>query len=159
MNDILFRTDAYVFSYRIAGICRKNGCVLLQKPTDDTGYAFPGGHAVFGETAAETLIREFREEMGAQITVGRLMWTAEIFFTWGKPCHQICLYFEVEDITGIPLSGKFRGREYDYGRNAGMEFFWMTPEEMEKAEIYPGNAVRLLAEDDGTPRHFVCKER
>ena len=50
MQDILFRTNDYIFSYRVAGILIRDGKVLLQKPTNDTGYAFPGGHVGFGET-------------------------------------------------------------------------------------------------------------
>ena len=50
MSDILFKTDDYVFSYRVAGILIRNSKVLLQKPTNDNGYAFPGGHVEFGET-------------------------------------------------------------------------------------------------------------
>ena len=60
MPDILFKTDEFVFSYRVAGICMQTGRVLLQKPTHDAGYAFPGGHVALGETNAETLVREFR---------------------------------------------------------------------------------------------------
>ena len=55
--DILFKTEDRVFSYRVAGICVQNGMVLLQKPANDSAYAFPGGHVAFGETNAETLIR------------------------------------------------------------------------------------------------------
>ena len=78
--DILFKTDEYVFSYRVAGICIHNGKVLLQKPTNDTAFAFPGGHVELGETNAQTLIREFKEEIGVDITVGDLKWVGEIFF-------------------------------------------------------------------------------
>ncbi|MEA4890348.1 MAG: hypothetical protein VB070_12905 [Clostridiaceae bacterium] len=53
MPDILFKTDDYIFSYRVAGICVQNGKVLLQKPTNDSGYAFPGGHVAFGETNSD----------------------------------------------------------------------------------------------------------
>lgn len=66
--DILFRTEEYVFSYRVAGICMHNGKVLLQKPTNDTAFAFPGGHVSFGETNAQTLAREFQEEIGVDFT-------------------------------------------------------------------------------------------
>jgi len=55
MRDILFHTDNYVFSYRVAGILLRDNKILLQKPTNDTGFAIPGGHAEFGETNAETL--------------------------------------------------------------------------------------------------------
>lgn len=53
MSDILFKTEGYVFSYRVAGICIKHGRVLLQKPANDDGFAFPGGHVAFGETNEE----------------------------------------------------------------------------------------------------------
>ena len=89
MTDILFRTDSYVFSYRVAGVCIQNGKVLLQKPADDDGFAFPGGHAAFGETNAETLTREFKEEIGADIAVGGLKWVGEVFFDWGGKFRSI----------------------------------------------------------------------
>ena len=53
-TDILFKTDDYIFSYRVAGICIHNEKVLLHKAKGDEGYAFPGGHVSFGETSAET---------------------------------------------------------------------------------------------------------
>ena len=110
MTDILFRTDSYVFSYRVAGVCIQNGKVLLQKPAADDGFAFPGGHVAFGETNAETLTREFKEEIGADIAVGGLKWVGEVFFDWGgKPCHQICLYYAIDirdDRT--PADGVFK---------------------------------------------------
>ena len=34
------KTDEYVFSYRVAGICIHNNKVLLQKPTNDIAFAF-----------------------------------------------------------------------------------------------------------------------
>lgn len=41
-NDIIFKTEEYVFSYRVAGLLLHNGKVLLQRSTDDTSYAIPG---------------------------------------------------------------------------------------------------------------------
>jgi ADP-ribose pyrophosphatase YjhB (NUDIX family) len=80
MGDILFHKDNFIFSYRVSGILLHDRKILLQKPTNDTGFAIPGGHAEFGETNAHTLIREFTEEIGAEIVVGELKWVAEIFF-------------------------------------------------------------------------------
>ena len=111
MSDILFKTENYVFSYRVAGICVRDGKVLLQKPTNDNGYAFPGGHVEFGETNAEALIREFKEEIGADIRVGDLKWAAEIFFPWGnKPCHQICLYYDIVLKHSAPIRTRLKRR-------------------------------------------------
>ncbi|MHB1152709.1 MAG: NUDIX hydrolase [Eubacteriales bacterium] len=161
MSDILFKTDNYVFSYRVAGICIQNNKVLLQKPTGETGFAFPGGHVEFGETNAETLIREFKEEMNVYINVGELKWVAEIFFPWGdKPCHQICLYYIVDLIDAqIPLDGKFIGSERLEGRDFDIEFHWILLDDVKNNVVYPGNTSDLLNRLDEGTKHFVYKEK
>ena len=108
MADILFETQNYIFSYRVAGILAQNGKVLLQKPIDDPGFAFPGGHVAFGETNEQKLIREFQEEIGADVLVGGLKWVAEIFFPGhDNTCTQILLYF----VITIIQVGKYPEKE------------------------------------------------
>lgn len=160
MQDILFRTDEAVFSYRVAGICMQNGKVLLQKPTNDTGFAFPGGHAAFGETNEQTLIREFREELGAEIKVGELKWVGEIFFPWGdRLCHQICLYYIVEmDGSEIPKEGMFLGKEHLENRNFEIEFHWIPLDDVDKITLYPSNCVELMRKINSGVQHFMFKE-
>jgi len=160
MSDILFKTEDYVFSYRVAGVCVQNGCVLLQKPTNDPGYAFPGGHVAFGETNAETLEREFREEIGADIRVRGLRWVAEVFFPWGdKPCHQICLYYDVEIIDGhTPRSGVFTAQEHLEGRDFTINFHWVPLEETSDLLIYPEQCRELLKDNSDAVHHFIYKE-
>ena len=161
MSDILFKTEDYVFSYRIAGICVEGGKVLLQKPTNDSGFAFPGGHAEFGETNEETLIREFKEETGADIAVGELKWVGEIFFPWeDKPCHQICLFYCValKDKGLIPHEGVFIGKERIEARNFDIEFHWVPIGALGDIKVYPPNAAELLNKSGKGVRHFVYKE-
>ena len=158
--DILFHTEEYVFSYRVAGICMQKGKVLLQKPSNDTAFAFPGGHVAFGETNAQALLREFQEEIGVDISVGDLKWVAEIFFPWGnKPCHQICLYYMVEVTSDhIPFEGMFLGKEQLEGRNFDLEFHWVPVSELEHIEVYPTNVVELMNQMDQGVQHFIYRE-
>ncbi|MCL2519208.1 MAG: NUDIX hydrolase [Oscillospiraceae bacterium] len=161
MNDILFHTNNYVFSYRVAGILVRDNKILLQKPTNDTGFAVPGGHVEFGETNAETLVREFKEEIGADITVSDLKWVAEIFFPWGnKPCHQICLYYDVtlKHESQIPLEGVFVGDEKIEGREFKIEFYWISVENLCQIEVYPTNIPDLMTRYHEGVQHFVYKE-
>ena len=160
MSDILFKTDDYVFSYRAAGICIQNGMVLLQKPANDEGYAFPGGHCALGETCEETLIREWKEETGADISVGKLKWVGENFFPWGgRTCHQICLYYEIEIKSDhIPLSGSFRAKECLEGRNFDLDFTWIPLKEVRNIQLYPTNCAQLLTGPDEGVQHFVYRE-
>ena len=160
MKDLLFKDDNGVFSYRVAGICVHDGKILLQTTTDDPAFALPGGHVAFGETNAQTLIREFKEELGAEISVGELKWVAEVFFPWGnRPCHQICLYYLVE-ITdaATPREGVFIGKEQMEGRKFDLEFHWVPLEKVVGYELYPTQCKDLLGKLSEGVQHFVYVE-
>ena len=70
-RDIFFKTDDFVFSYRVGGLLVRNGKVLLQKHREKEEYYIIGGHIVSLETAEDALKREFKEELGASETVGK----------------------------------------------------------------------------------------
>lgn len=160
-KDIIFKTDEYIFSYRVAGVLVHNGKVLLQKPENDTGYAIPGGHVALGETNEETLVREFKEEINVDIKVGSLKWVGELFFPWGKkPCHQICLFYNVSltENANIPLNGAFWGTECLEGKSFKLKFYWIDIKDIEKFELYPIEAKKYLTEGLNKVEHFVYKE-
>ena len=158
--DVIFKTEEFVFSYRVAGICIQNGKILLQKPSNDTGFAFPGGHVTLGETNEQTLIREFQEEIGIDVAVGELKWVGELFFPWGsKQCHQICLYYLVElQSEHIPLDGMFLGKEQIEGRNFDLEFHWISLTELKNIEVYPTNVIELVDKLEQGVQRFVYHE-
>ena len=159
MSDILFQRDNQLFSYRVAGICMQNRQVLLQRPEHDPGYAFPGGHVAFGETNEETLAREFKEELGAQIIVGDLKWVAEIFFPWDDcACQQICLYYQVELRSALPRTGCFRGAEALKGQNPSIQFHWVPIDQLKNLTVYPENAAELMQNLNGGVQHFVYRQ-
>lgn len=162
MGDILFRTNDYVFSYRVAGILLYENKILLQKPTNDSGFAIPGGHVEFGETNAQTLIREFKEEIGVDIIVGDLKWVAEIFFPWDdKPCHQICLYYNIslKEETQMLYDDRFIGNEQIEDRNFNIEFHWVPIMDLNKIEVYPPNIADLMEKYHDGVQHFVYQEK
>ena len=161
MSDILFRTPDYVFSYRTAGILIRDGKVLLQKPDDDEGYAIPGGHVAFGETNADTLIREYREECGAEIGVDSLCAVAEVFFPWGdKPCHQLCTYFRVhlKDPDSLPCTDTFMTKEHLEDRTFPVRFYWMPLEKLDTLLIYPPQIVPVIQDPALSVQHFIYRE-
>ena len=160
--DILFKTEKTVFSYRVAGVLRCGDRWLVQKPPqDEDGYAFVGGHVVFGETNAQTLVREFEEELHQKITVGRLMGVGEIFIPWGaRDCHQICLYYEV-DFDGapmIPTEGVFHGFDELGGERIDLDFYWLDRAALERVTVYPPEMVPHLLSGVPDVLHFVYRE-
>ena len=161
MEDILFKTERFVFSYRIAGILIRNGKILLQKPANDDGYSFPGGHVSFGETSDKALIREFKEEIGADIKVERLSLIGEVFFPWGnKPCQQIGLYYLVSlrDETQIPLEGTFKAFDELCNERVDLDFCWIPLSSLNEITLYPTGLVEDLLSLPETIRHFFYVE-
>ena len=161
MQDILFKTESFVFSYRIAGILIRDGKILLQRPRNDDGYSIPGGHVSFGETSDKALIREFKEEIGADIKVERLLLIGEVFFPWGsKPCQQIGLYYLVSlcDETQIPLEGTFKAFDELCNERVDLDFCWIPLSKLHEITLYPTGLEQDLLSLPENVKHFVYVE-
>jgi len=159
--DLFFKTDDFVFSYRLAGILVHNQKVLLHRTYNEIGYAFPGGHAAYPETNEQTLMREFKEEISANVRIKDLKWVGEIFFPFqGKPCHQICLFYlvELEDESQIPLEGSFLGNESFGDKAFVFEFSWIPLNKLDTIILYPPIAKQLLHNLEGGVEHFIYRE-
>jgi 8-oxo-dGTP diphosphatase len=90
---------------RVCGLLR-NGDRLLMinhrglSPGDFWGP--PGGGLEFGETVEMTLKREFLEETGLSVTVGKFRFGCELV---RPPLHAIELFYDVERISGDLIRG------------------------------------------------------
>ncbi len=160
-QDILFPCEDGVFSYRVSGVLIRDGKILLQHVIDDPGYAFPGGHVNFGEVSQDALIREFKEEISAEIKPVRLLWGGENFFTWGeKLCHQVCLYYLVRlcDDHQIPIEGRFRAQDDLRGEQINLEFCWFPFSSLENVDLYPPPCKEMLKNLSNQVELFIYKE-
>ena len=158
--DILFKNDDFVFSYRVGGIMKHNGKILLQRPKNDD-YAIIGGHVAAMETSMETLKWEFEEELHAKIEVDNLLAIGEIYFPWGKrPCHQICLYYNVHLVDdNIPLDGVFHGYDELDNERIDLDFCWVSLEDLKKGtKVYPLELIPYILESGKEIVHFVSKQ-
>ena len=89
---------------RACGLCIRNDALLMVNHTlghDVDFWAPPGGGIEFMETARDTIVREFREETGYEVEVGKVLFICEFR---KAPLHAIELYFKVR-IVGGKLSG------------------------------------------------------
>jgi 8-oxo-dGTP diphosphatase len=90
---------------RICGICWRNSDLLLVNHrglSQGDFWAPPGGGLEFGESAAERLQKEFREETGLIVTPGRFLFACEFI---QRPLHAIELFFEVAETGGTLQKG------------------------------------------------------
>ncbi|EWH10983.1 NUDIX hydrolase [Catenovulum agarivorans DS-2] len=111
---------------------------------NETFYRPLGGGIEFGETAQQTVIREFQEEMQTEIEVGSYLTTFENLFTFnGIAGHQIVLL----------LSAKFKDKQIYQQDNIqcneeGTSFIakWVNIEDFlnGKKILYPSGIVEYL---------------
>ena len=120
------------------GVAIQDGKVLLCRAKGAESTYLPGGHIEFGETGAEALVREVREEMGVEATAGRLLGVVENAFSQhGKPHAEINLVYELK----IPVAAKVAAQE-DW-----IEFVWRDPAAL--GDLLPAD-FRVLREDAPT---------
>jgi len=154
-KDWLFKDENRIYNFRSAGVLVSDGKILIQRGVKDTEFALPGGHVTFGETSAETLVREYKEELGADILVNRFIWVEEVFWKWGaSETHTICHYHLVSlNIPfQIPTEGIFKSLESDESR---LVFQWVNINELQNYKIYPVFLKDKITRLSDGMEHFV----
>ncbi len=135
-KDWLFSSDAYTCSLRAAGLLMKNSKILVQRDLHGDEYALPGGHIKIGETLEDGLIREYREEMGADILIKRLLWSEECFWEWnGKQAHTLTFYYLINLYDGarIPDQDEWIAHQ----DNSNVVSGWLPIDEIGHVTLYP----------------------
>jgi len=134
---ITFKQNSARFTYRVAAIATHNNRVLFEYAPQRNFYLPPGGRAELGETAAESLSREMREELGVDITIVRLLYVVEHFFSHKNTSHHtLALYFLVTfpaDSYLYTQTDPFTRVEEDWQ----LTFAWLPIAELERFPIYP----------------------
>lgn len=90
---------------RACGLCWQGDRLLLLNHRHLGPANFwspPGGGIDFGQSAEETVVREFAEESGISVEVGTFRFAAEFI---RPPLHAIELFFEVATLSGTPTVG------------------------------------------------------
>lgn len=153
-KDWLFKAEGYICDLRTVGVLIRDGKLLVQRDRDGNEYALPGGHVKIGETTVDGLVREIKEETGADIQVEKLLWTEECFWEWnGTQAHNIAFYYLIElaDSSAIPDTGEFVSQK----DNCHVILGWMPVEKLADVTIYPDFIKKTIFELDAPPRHFI----
>lgn len=113
------------FQMRIAGLAFREGHVLVHRAAHENFWTFPGGGGEMGEASADTLVREMREELGTEATVGRLLWSVENFFRFeGRDWHELGLYYLMDLPDSVPFHPEEIVHRIRDGKN-DLEFRWV----------------------------------
>ena len=153
---ISFEAPGGRFNYRVAGVALAAGRVLLHQREGDDFWTLPGGRPELMESAADALRREMREELNVSVTVGRLIWLVEGFFSFeGVRYHELLLCFEMtcSDLSVAALD-EFEGAEGD----RRLLFRWCPLDGLEALPIRPAFLAPALRDPPKAPEHLVHED-
>ncbi|TGB01221.1 NUDIX hydrolase [Halobacillus salinus] len=151
--DIRFQIEQTRFNYRAAGILIEDDHILFHRQQKDSYWALPGGGVEIGESTNESIVREWREELGEDITVASTLWVTENFFTYKQqPLHELAFYYLVQRKQGKVQTEPFSGKEGDR-----LIYQWLPLRDLHHYDIRPTFLHKRLNEIPDSPEHLILK--
>ena len=124
---------------RVAGILIEDDRILLIEHTKNNKkyWLVPGGGVDWGESAAEALIREFKEETSLDIEVEKFLFISETIAP-DKQKHVINLYFKIKKIENSSNIMKL-GEE-----KILTDLRFIPEDEIKNIKLYPNIKEKLI---------------
>ena len=123
-------------SVRVAAVVVEDGRILLARheKRGETYWVLPGGALEEGETLAQAVVRELREETGLVVTVGRLLFLSD---GYRPEAEEVNVTFAAEVVGEVsawepPGDTSLRGVR------------WFAPEELADLDFRPRFKDELL---------------
>ena len=151
--DITINVEDYKLNVRAAGVIIHNGKILAHKNINSDRYALIGGRVEIGESSANTIKREIKEELGKDVEIIGYISTIENFFEMkGSKYHEIMFVHKIEfaneEDKKIEYTMKnIEGKDY-------LQYEWL---EMDKIDEYPllPRAVKDILKENKFPIHKI----
>jgi 8-oxo-dGTP diphosphatase len=129
----------------VGGVIVQDGKAIIVKRANDPykgQWSIPGGRVELGESLAEALVREMREETGLDVEIGPLIEVFERIQWNDEPppalrARRLRYHFVIVDYVCTPVGG-----ELCAGDDAA-DVRWVTREELAQYEIRP-SAVDVI---------------
>ncbi|MFC6695946.1 NUDIX hydrolase [Nocardioides daphniae] len=129
----------------VAIVCDEAGRVLLIHKTDNDLWALPGGGHEIGESIAEAVVREVREETGYEVEVTGLTGT------YTNPKHVMAYEDgEVRQQFSIAFTARLLGGE-PRTSSESKRVEWFHPEDTHDLPMHPSMRMRLAHALSGGP--------
>lgn len=95
--DLTIDVEDYKLNVRAAGVIIHDNKILVHKNLKRNHYALVGGRVEIGEDSANTIRREFNEELGKDVDIIGYVATVENFFEFeGKKYHEFLFVHRLE---------------------------------------------------------------
>jgi 8-oxo-dGTP pyrophosphatase MutT (NUDIX family) len=133
----------------IKALIVRDGALLVTVNTHWTPlfYLLPGGGQQFGESMHEALVRECREEIGAEVSVGDVAFVRDYIGSRHEFAEQDSHYHQIEVVFWVTLEP---GEEPSHGPD-GDSFqtgiAWVPLDELDDAPLWPMALKQWLLAD------------
>lgn len=158
--DVSTQIGEYVFNFRVSAIIRNGTKVLLHKGIEEKRGTLPGGRVMAGERTDEALIRELKEEIGADIKIIKERSFIENFFNFEKKqkdYHELLMTYEAEFIDkDFYKKDKIEAKEEH--KKGKLEFIWKEIEDLNEENFKPKALIKIL-KDENNFEHIINDER
>lgn len=155
--DLRIQFENARFKFRVSAFAVDRGRLLVTRRSGADYCYVPGGKVGLGETSAEAMRRELREEVGLDLEIGALLAVAEaLYTTHGEFRQDLNFCYPVVIPEGLDPEELTRRPE------EGHDLEWVPIAELASAGFLPAGLIpqieELIATADGTPRHLVMTD-
>ena len=112
----------------VAAVIERKGRILICQRRGGRHalkWEFPGGKVEAGEDSQSALVRELREELQIEATVGALLYTETVNYPEGPAIHLE--FFQVTDFSGEPVNIQFE------------QIVWEDPHSLPSSDFLDGD--------------------
>lgn len=125
------------------------GRVLMIHKTDNNKWALPGGGHEIGESIADTVVREVKEETGYDVEVDTITGTYTdprhvMAYDDGEVRQQFSLAFRAKLVGGSPATSSESDRVE-----------WLMPAQIDDLELHPSMRKRIADALSGSDRPVI----
>ncbi len=126
-------------------IIRKNNKILVQLgydgKKDQKFYRLPGGGIEFGETGAEALKREFKEEINSTLNNIKFLGVLENIFTFeGKNGHEVVMIYKAD----LKKKSLYKEKVIKILDNDTACAAWEDVEVLKESSFYPDGVKKFI---------------
>jgi ADP-ribose pyrophosphatase YjhB (NUDIX family) len=154
MDITYYNNDNTVFNFRTCGIILDEKRILLHRMKDDDFWTLVGGRVQMLESSDCAIKREIKEELGENIEISRLLWTAEHFFIFkDKHYHEISTTYLVtlqKEAWVLNQKDSFNGVEGER-----LIYKWFYFHELNNLNIKPGYLKEKLFALPNSLSHII----
>ena len=151
---VSFKGNSSRFNLRSACVCRRGEEILLFHFKNGGFWSLPGGRCDLHENTEQATIREFQEEIGETVTVDRLLWVIENFFTWDhEKFHELLFVY----LVNLPADSKILTQDEFNAHEGGQNMLckWVNPKDLGNYKILPAILPKILGDIPTYTQHLI----